>query len=159
MTYVRQSDYFAVHLQELSQTQGSTARLVSEAIFTLEDQIAIFRGSPATHRSLATQTEAISAVYALEPGGSIAVPTGQVFLRFAEGIAVETRQNIIQQAGYQVTEIVFYAPNAAWLRPLSGEIADALRLLSRLEAIDPVEVVEPQMVMGRSKRELTQQAT
>lgn len=157
MVYVRQSDYFAVHLQEPSQT--SPARLASEAVLTLEDHIAIFRGSPATHRSIATQAEAISAVYVLEPGGSIAVPTGQVFLRFAEGVAVETHQNTIQQAGYQVTEIVFYAPNAAWLRPLSGEIADALRLLPQLEAIDPVEVVEPQMVMGRSKRELMQSAT
>jgi hypothetical protein len=152
LAYVRQSGYFAAHFQQPLQLPAT--RLASAAVLILDERIAIFRGNPDTQRSITTQAEAISAVYASEPGGSIAVPTGQVFLRLVEGVLVETQQTIIQQAGYQVSEIVVYAPNAAWLRPRSGDIADALRLLPRLEAIAPREAVEPQMVMGRSKREL-----
>jgi len=154
LAYVRQSNYFAVHFQQSFQSSLPVSRIASEAVLMLEERIAIFRGSPDTHRSIATQPAAISAVYALEPGGSIAVPTGQVFLRLVDGVRIETHQTQIQQAGYQVSQILVYAPNAAWLRPQSGEIADALRLLPRLEAIDLVQAVEPQMVMGRSKREL-----
>ncbi|NJR61239.1 MAG: hypothetical protein HC769_21845 [Cyanobacteria bacterium CRU_2_1] len=93
-----------------------------------------------------------SPVYSLRSGDSFMVPTGLVFVRFAEGVPAESHQDAIEQAGYKINEIPPYAPHAAWVYAQSGEIADALSQLSKLEAIPDVENVEPQMLMQRSHR-------
>jgi len=49
-------------------------------------------------------------------------------------------------------EIPAYAPNAAWLRARSGEIADALAGTPALDALPDLEAVEPQMLMERARR-------
>lgn len=145
VVYVLAMGYYAVHFKESARIDPSNA------VQILSNEIAIFQGSPDAQKSL-SQTATITAVYMLEPGGSIAVPTGQVMIRFSEGIAIESREAVIREAGYEIAQTLFYAPHTAWLKARSGEVSDALCWISRLKGIDQVEHVEPQMVMGRSTR-------
>ena len=139
--YTRKPGYYAVHYK-----QPNT--VASGAILQLNDgAIAVFSGEP-------NQSEqgALSPVYTLQPNGSLAVPTGLVFIRFAEGVDVESQREVINQAGYEVEQSLDYAPQAAWLRAQSGNIVDAIAGISQLEAIPNVENVELQMLMERSLR-------
>jgi len=113
----------------------------------LEDgAIAVFRGE-LDEAGMTVQSGALSAVYGLQPSGLLAVPTGRVFVRFAEGVKAESRRQEINRAGYELIESLSYAPHAAWLRARSGDIADALAGIPRLEQLPDVENVEPQMLM------------
>jgi hypothetical protein len=82
----------------------------------------------------------------------LAVPTGRVFIRFADDIKAGDREAEIRAAGYEVDQQVDYAPNAAWLRARSGSIADALKGIDALRKVTGVENVEPQMLMQASYR-------
>lgn len=114
----------------------------AQAIATI-DGIAIFAGAP-IDPSVAT------AVYGLS-GQALAVPTGQVFVRFSSGNAAD-RQAAIAAAGYRIAEILDYAPEAAWLQASSGTIADALTQLAALQALADIAAIEPQLLMARSFR-------
>lgn len=144
--YTRLPDLYAVH-------GASASRLPSEAPLLVmgegEERIEIFRGEVEKQKNAPPQ---IGPVYTLRPGGPPAVPTGRVFIRFKEGVPVETRLGALEQAGYQIAQSVDYAPHAAWLRARSGEIADALRQIPMLEQIADVENVEPQMLMRKANR-------
>ena len=144
VVYVLTSGYYAVHFKESVTT-------IPQAVQIISNEIAIFQGEPGLPKQL-TQAATITAVYALEPSGLMAVPTGQVMIRFAESVAIESQEAVIRAAGYEIAQTLFYAPHTAWLRATSGEVADALCWISRLKAIDQVEHVEPQMVMGRSMK-------
>jgi hypothetical protein len=100
----------------------------------------------------AAQAGSLIPVYGLEPSGLPAVPTGQVFIRFAEGIKAEERRQEINQAGYEIVQSLSYAPQAAWLRARSDDIADALAEISKLEQLPDVENVEPQMLKESARR-------
>ena len=91
-------------------------------------------------------------VYALQPGGSAAVPTGLVFVRFKSGVKSTERVRAIEKAGYEISETVEYAAEAAWVRAKSGEVADALKGIAELEKIPDMENVEPQMLKRRATR-------
>lgn len=91
-------------------------------------------------------------VYRRDPGGGLAVPTGRALVRFSEGVAADDQRDELAKAGYAVEEILRYAPHAAWVRASSGEIADALRDLSRLEELAQVENVEPQLLSEAAPR-------
>lgn len=139
--YNRQLGYYAVHYN-----QPGTEAL--GAVLQLNDgAIAVFQGEPDQPK-----TDTLSPIYALQPDGSLAVPTGLVFIRFVEGVDVESHREAIKQAGY-VAQSLSYAPHAAWLRAQSGKILDAIVGISRLEAIPDVENVEPQMLMARVQRQ------
>ena len=88
-------------------------------------------------------------VYATQPEGSAAVPTGRIFIRFEDGIDVAEREGEIEKAGYRIAEKIAYAENAAWLRERSGSVAKALTGIEKLEKIKGVENVEPQMLTSR----------
>ena len=92
-------------------------------------------------------------VYRRMPGGSLVVPTGRVLVRFAEGEPVERHRDELAGAGYEIDEVLSYAPHAAWLRARSGDIADTLAGLDRLAAQPGIENVEPQMVGEVSRRD------
>lgn len=147
--YSRQSGYYAIHYK-----QPDTA--APGAILQLnEGAIAVFPGEPDEPENalqLASTTGTLGPIYTLQPGGSFAVPTGLVFIRFAEGVEVDTQHEAIQNAGYEVAQSLSYAPNAAWLRAPSGSILEALKGISRLEAMPHVEAVEPQMLMQSTPR-------
>jgi hypothetical protein len=145
-TYVQQPGYYAVHYAAMPELLPE--RVTSDAVAVMEEEaIAVFAGSP-TARKAATNG-IVTPVYALKSGGSIAVPTGQVFIRFAEAIPTASRQDAIQTAGYKIVEIPEYAPHTAWVRSRSGKVAEALEGLSRLSAIADVEHIEPQMLTQR----------
>ena len=88
-------------------------------------------------------------VYATQPGGSHATPSGRIFIRFADGIDVADRVTEIEKAGYKIVETLAYATNAAWLTERSGSIGKALAGIKKLESIRDVENVEPQMLTKR----------
>jgi hypothetical protein len=112
-----------------------------------EGAIAVFKGNP---EGEAGRPGRLSPVYELLPGGANAVPTGLVFIRFAEGDSAGAHEKEINRAGYEVAESLAYAPHAAWLRARSGSIADALNRLPELEKVPGVVNIEPQMLRPRA---------
>lgn len=118
-----------------------------------ERSIAIFSGEPDATIQNIGNTDTLSPVYTLENNGTLTVPTGLVFIRFTEGVDIESQQAAINQAGYEVAKTLAYAPNAGWLRAKTNKIADALKGIAQLSAIKNVENVEPQMLIERQLRE------
>lgn len=150
--YLQKPGYYAVHYAPPPTDRARITQIdTTEAVAVMEEEsIAVFSGTPADRNLPAAA--AISPVYALQPNGSFAVPTGRVFVRFAETVSVESCQAAIQAAGYEIGEHLPYAPHAAWLQARSGNIADALDNISQLMILPDVENVEPQMLMQRSLR-------
>lgn len=144
-SYALMPGYYAIHGQPSGTTAPGASYLLNEG------QIAVFEGLP-DQGSVADAPGKLSAVYSLTPGGSPAVPTGLVFIRFADGVKIAERTKEIKEAGFEVAETLAYALNAAWLRARSGDIADALNGLRALEKISNVESVEPQMLMETARR-------
>jgi len=95
---------------------------------------------------------ALGAVYESEPGGTPMVPSGRIFVRFAEGHRAEDREAQIASAGYVIQQVPEFAPHAAWVEARSGNIADALLHLSALQALPDMENVEPQVLSPRSAK-------
>lgn len=147
--YSRKSGYYAVHYKQ----PGTVA---PGAVLQLNDgAIAVFQGEPDESENairLASTTGTLGPIYTLQADGTLAVPTGLVFIRFVEGVEVESHREAIKQAGYEIAQSLSYAPHAAWLHAQSGNILDALVGISKLEAIPNVENVEPQMLMERVQR-------
>ena len=145
--YQRQPGYYAVHYNE-------PREIARGAVLQLNDgAIAVFSGEPENTTRLTSSQGTIGPIYTLQTDGSLAVPTGMVFIRFAEKVDVESHREAIEQAGYEIAQSLSYAPHAAWLRAQSGKISDALMGISKLEAIPDVENVEPQMLMARVLRQ------
>ncbi|MDZ8138783.1 MAG: hypothetical protein RM049_26345 [Nostoc sp. DedQUE04] len=148
VSYTRKPGYYAVHYNQPSTVATEAIlRLNDGAMSTTGYAYAVFSGEP-------NQSEQgiLSPVYTLESNASLAVPSGLVFIRFAEGVDVESQREVINRAGYEVAESLYYAPHSAWLRAKSGNIVDAIAGISQLEAIANVENVEPQMFMERGLR-------
>ncbi len=141
LVYEQKPGYFARHGEPLGEEEA-------EVVFEPE-QITIVRGAPATPLA---PGQALSPVYAPLGGDSLAVPTGQVFLRFRAGETVAAHREALQQAGFTITRELDYAPEGAWICASSGSIAEALSGLSALRSIDGVESVEPQLLMQRAWR-------
>jgi hypothetical protein len=88
----------------------------------------------------------IMPVYRRGAAGGVVVPTGRVLVRFGESDSAEARRDELAAAGYDLDEVLSYAPQAGWARAASGSIADTLGHLDRLERIPGIENVEVQMV-------------
>jgi hypothetical protein len=146
--YTRLPDYYAVHHQhpDTHFSESAITRMGED-----EDTIEVFLGEVDDLQCTASSGE-LSPVYAIQPGGTPAVPTGRVFIRFKNNVAVEDRIGEIEQAGYEIAQRNEYASHAAWLRARSGGIAEALTGIKALEKIADVENVEPQMLMQRASR-------
>lgn len=107
----------------------------------------------AVHASHATTTaDETRPVYASGDGGSLAVPTGRVFVTFAKGHRADEKRRDFEALGFTIEQVPAYAPHAAWLAPREGGVAEALVGLAKLHAIAGVEHVEPQMLMERALR-------
>ncbi|MGF1938655.1 MAG: hypothetical protein RM347_030570 [Nostoc sp. ChiQUE02] len=141
VSYTRKPGYYAIHYNQPSTVPPGAILQLNEGA------IAVFPGEPNK-----SEPGTLSPIYTVQPNGSLAIPTGLVFIRFAEGVDVESQREVISRAGYEVAQSLDYAPNAAWLRAQSGNIADAIAGISQLEAIANVENVEPQMLMERGFR-------
>ena len=133
--------FFALHGEPLPR---------AKAVLLFEpERIAVLQGSPSAPLA---PTQVLSPVYAQKGGESLAVPTGQLFIRFRQGDTVAAHRAELEQAGYAIAQELGYAPEAAWLRAHSGSIAKALAGVSRLRSIAAVERVEPQLLMQRVHR-------
>lgn len=143
--YAIMPGHYAVHGRQTGNPPADAAYVFNEGT------VAVFKGGP-SQAAADVAPGKLSPVYSLVPGGSPAVPTGMVFLRLADGVAIDERQKEIADAGYEVVERLAYAPNAAWLRAGSGDIADALAGLEALEKLPDVESIEPQMLMESARR-------
>lgn len=139
--YARAEGYYATQ-------EGADA---ADAVMTLKEEgIAVHRGEPGGGKGGAAD---VTAVYRLQPSGPLAVPTGQIYIRFAEGVAADSRSREIESAGYEIVKTSPYAPHTAWLKSTSGDIAHALSNLHALERLAGVENVEPQMLTTRELRD------
>jgi hypothetical protein len=164
VVYVRASGLFAVR------GGAEMARSVADApVFSLQtdagDDIRVYRGAPALPgpRMRAVDAPHVIAVYelgrSLAPKASkqqaaskaLAVPTGRLLVRFGDAVKAETRAEALRKLGYRITQVLSYAPNAAWLESIEGEQA-ALCNIAAIESLSDVVNVEPQFLTPRSTR-------
>jgi hypothetical protein len=91
-------------------------------------------------------------VYYTGDSRTLAVPTGRLFVRLKKGLRAESKEAAFARAGYAIADIPSYAPNAAWLAPARGSIADSLARIGRVERIAGVVNVEPELLQPRVAR-------
>jgi hypothetical protein len=138
--YTRVPDYYALH----------RAADAAGAVMTLKEEgIAVYHGEPDANRDDKTS---LTPVYSLQPSGPLAVPTGEVFIRFAQGIDATSRRDEIERAGYKIVKTTSYTPHTAWLQSTSGGVAQSLSNIPALEALADVANVEPQMLTAPGLR-------
>ena len=144
-TYTRVEGHFAV--------RGALPNgLPATPVARLEaEDVVIYRGAAPTAANGLDPAE-VMPVYATGRGAPLSVPTGEVFVRLVDGVAIEDRSERLESAGYAVAKTLAYAPQAAWLRARSGRASDALRGIPALEALPEVASVEPQMLSVRARR-------
>jgi hypothetical protein len=106
----------------------------------------------AEHGPAQRRSGVLGPVYRRKPGGAVAVPTGRVFVSFCARERAEGHRAELEASGYRLEEVPAYAPQAAWVRHRSEDIAAALRDLDRLERIPGVEGVEPQILSEAASR-------
>jgi hypothetical protein len=122
----------------------------AEAVLLFEPEaIAVLPGVPAGPLAAG---QSLSPVYAQPGSGALAVPTGQLFIRFRPGESALAHRAALEQAGCRIAAAPDHAPEAAWLRARSGRVADALGCVARLRQLEGVASVEPQLLMGRALR-------
>lgn len=134
VVYVRDDAHYAVH--------GQPANARSAVLVNGESGIAVFAGQPKAI------DKNVTAVYRND--SALAVPTGRVLVRFADGVDAGDHATRIEQAGYHIEQTLSYAPNAAWLCDCEGNVADALNRIDQLERLPGVENVEPQLLSSRA---------
>lgn len=136
VVYVRDDAHYAVH--------GQPANAREIALVNGESGIAVIAGKPKAI------DKNVTAVYRND--SALAVPTGRVLVRFAEGVDAGDHALNIEQAGYHIEQKLSYAPNAAWVCDCDGDVAGALKRIDQLEKLPDVENVEPQMLSSRALR-------
>lgn len=117
----------------------------------LDDRFAIFQVSAAS-RSIAEGD--MLPVYRAQPSGMFAIPTGRLWVRFAEGIDAAKIREKVEKAGCSLEELPPWAANSAWVRASSGKVADALAAVPVLQKSPGVEYVEPQMLLPSARKSL-----
>jgi len=147
LIYTRLPGHYAVQREVGGPPSAGVVLTINEGA----GQIDVIENQPVAGKDK-ERGEGVRPVYKLQPGGGLALPTGQVFIRFKEGVKVEEQAEKIKDAGYEIAQSVSYAPHAAWLRPSSGDVADGLAKIPALETIPDVENVEPQMLRPRANR-------
>jgi len=144
LTYSRMRGYYALRPEPGTKASG-------HALIVLDDGTEVYKGDPSEAGVMGNAI--LAPIYRLQPSGALAVPTGLVFVRFKDQVPVESHREEIEQDGFEIAQTLDYAPNAAWLRPLSGDIGQALNSIAQLEQLPDVESVEPQMLTARSWRQ------
>jgi hypothetical protein len=98
------------------------------------------------------RTQSVGPVYESSPGGSLAVPTGSILVRFATPAKLEDKASQLKAAGYCIEQVLSYAPNAGWVKAQDGTIATSLKGIAKLAAIPGVEEVAPQMLSRAARK-------
>ncbi len=144
-TYEQRSGYYAIRLTDPEAEPVGAVTVIRDE----KGAIALFKGAPTVSRQR-NGGESPLPVYG---DGSIAVvPTGEVFIRFQDGVDARDRAADIEAAGYAITKVLDFAPQGAWIHAISGEIADSLQRLAQLEGLVGLENIEPQLLMERQLR-------
>ncbi len=143
--YEQRSGYYAIRLPDPeAEIEGAVTVIRDE-----KGAIALFKGAPTVSRQ---RNGGDSPLPVYGDGDIAVVPTGEVFIRFQDGIDARDRAADIEAAGYAITKVLDFAPQGAWIHPISGEIADSLQRLSQLEGLAGIENIEPQLLMERQLR-------
>jgi hypothetical protein len=79
----------------------------------LDEDFAVFQG-PASSSAMAKGN--VSPVYRAQPSGMFAIPTGRLWVRFAEGIDATQKREMVEKAGFRFEESPPWAAHAAWVR-------------------------------------------
>ena len=109
----------------------------------------VLRDSETTHHD--TEKTDLEPIYEADGGGE-ARPTGRILVRFGSPDELDHARGAIGEAGYDVERVLSYAPQAAGVRSATGAIADGLRNIPKLESIEGIENVEPEMLRKKSNR-------
>lgn len=140
----RRDDLYAVRRQS-GGSSDAVARIDADA----EHHYTIHAGPPGD----AHTADDVIPVYSAGASGPLAVPTGRLFVRFAEGIKAADRAASLRKLGLTIEKTLSYAPSAAWVTTTAGHATAALDHLEALEKLPDVAHVEPQMVMQRSEKD------
>jgi hypothetical protein len=144
--YRRVDGQFALHGRPM-------AGLELEVLSRFEgDDIVIARGEPPAPGT-SDDRLTIGPVYALDPAGAPAVPTGRVLVRFADGVMAQDRKLMLRAAGYTLDRVLPYAPQAAFVTAADADICSALLGITRLESLADMVHVEPEMLSEVARRD------
>lgn len=102
--------------------------------------------SAALARIAIAPSDSLSPVYEASEGGSLAVPTGWIYVRYASAMKLDGQTARLRAAGYRIVRTLAYAPSAGWVAAIAGGIASSLNGIGNLDAIPGVEEVAPQML-------------
>lgn len=138
--YVLQKEVYAVHGEVPPPCKAAIIVTVEEG------KIVICKGNP-DDLPPSVDRNTITPVYALEPSGPLAVPTGLILVRYADNITAVSQKQALLRIGYIIDQELAYTPQAIWVKSTNGNIALALNNISLLETQPHVENVEPQMLM------------
>jgi len=139
LVYELADDLVALHRQP-----DKAERPIADAVAELREAV-IVRRKPGK----ATDLGRTGPVYYAGDPGTLAVPTGRLFVRLKSGLRAVSKKTAFARAGYEIVETPSYAPNAAWLAPAGGTIADALANIEQVERIPGVVNVEPELLQQR----------
>ena len=89
-------------------------------------------------------------LYEIAGSDAKATATGNVWVRFAEGIDARSRAEDLARAGYRIERVPGYAPNAAYVT--ADDVGTSLANMDALRALRDVEHVEPEMLTERTFR-------
>src|SRR5688572_592190 len=128
---------------------GQSAAASDRPVAQLDENIAVFEGSAPKGDAAADN---VLPVYRAQPSGAFAIPTGRVWVRFAEGVEATQQREAMAKLGFSIEESPSWAPQAAWVRASSGKIADTLAATARLSALPKVEQVEPQILTALARK-------
>jgi hypothetical protein len=144
--YRRVESYFAVH---------GGKRPVSAANASLHfpaENVAVHPSAKRANEAIAA-SDTFGAVYQSSDGGSLAVPTGSIYVRFAKAEKLVDKEAALRSAGYCIVKALSYAPNAGWVTAIAGGIACSLNDIDKLDALPGIEEVAPQMLTRAARKE------
>ena len=90
-------------------------------------------------------------VYAQQPTGTLAVPTGRVFLRLARSAGTDLAARLAP-LGFKIVLQPHATPVGAWVEPIGGRIEDGLARIAELAALPGVEGAEPELLREAHRR-------
>lgn len=132
--------------------QGAVpASLRDRVVWTADADLHVLSGTPPAPADLEEGIR-IVAVYRHGGDGPDAVPTGRVFVQFTEGSSAASRGDDLRAAGFAIDEVPAYAPHAAWVRPIQGDVATALQDVEHLFELEGVEAYEVQLLKQAQRR-------
>lgn len=130
-------------------SSGQSLSATDRPVARLDENIAVFEGPAPKGEGAAGK---VMPVYRAQPSGAFAIPTGRIWVRFAEGVKATLQREALAKLGFSLEESPSWAPQAAWVRASSGKIADTLAAAARLSVLPKVEQVEPQILTALARK-------